>query len=273
MNPTIVSNSWKVVSLQIPTNIPNIKLSIRFSHYNPFVGGFAIDDMKLTPGLCTSIYGSYCDFEAGYCGYQVIRRAPPGNSGIGIIYNWQMSPGSRLPGPQKDHSSQGSLGKYFLFANRAVDPIGLYQTQLIINSLPTTGIRGSCLKFWYQISSNFSSSFYVYAVPQNSLVYNTPHWVATYPNYTTWTMGEVTINAPYLHKIVFSFAQNKNNLAYIALDDVSLTSGACEPPISCDFDTDMCSWHDLKTIDSNWNWGRFTGIFLKLILNAEIISY
>jgi hypothetical protein len=252
------------VSLQIPTQTPNFKLLIRFSHYIPFVGGFAIDDIKLTPGLCTSIYGSYCDFEALYCGYQAIRRAPPGNRGIGFIYNSQMRAGSSLPGPRKDHSSRGSRGKYFLFANRATDPIGLYQTQLIINFLPTTGIRGSCLKFWYQISSNSSSAFYVYAVPQNRLVYNIPHWVATYPHYTTWTMGEVTVNAPYLHKIVFSFAQNKDNLAYIALDDISLTSGACEPPVSCDFDTDTCSWHDIKTIDSNWNWGRFTGIFLKL---------
>jgi hypothetical protein len=252
------------VSLQIPTNAPNLKLSIKFSYFIPFVGGFAIDDIKLTPGLCTSMYGSYCDFEDGYCGFQAIRRAPPGNPGIGSIHNSKIAKSFGTPGPLNDHSSRGSLGMYFLFANSARDPIGLYQTQLIINSLPTTGIRGSCLKFWYQISSNSSSAFNVYAVPQNRLVYNIPHWVATYPHYTTWTMGQVTVNAPYLHKIVFLFAQYKDNLSYIALDDISLTNGACEPPVSCDFDTDTCSWHDIKTIDSNWNWGRFTGIFLKL---------
>ena len=48
---------------------------------------------------------------------------------------------------------------------------------------------------------------------------------------------------------------------YIALDDISLSDGPCEPPVSCDFDTDLCDWYDLDQFaDSNWKWGRFTGI-------------
>lgn len=33
-----------------------------------------------------------------------------------------------------------------------------------------------------------------------------------------------------------------NSYSTFALDDVKLTPGACNPPASCSFDHDMCSW-------------------------------
>ena len=58
---------------------------------------------------------------------------------------------------------------------------------------------------------------------------------------------------------------------FIALDDISLSPGACEAQVSCDFDFDMCSWSNIRTQMANWNWNRFTGkekfSCLKIIIN------
>ena len=67
---TIVSHSWK----QLLTNIwiiPGNSLSIQLQHSIPFIGGVALDDIKLTPGECKYDTGTECDFEVDYCGYQV----------------------------------------------------------------------------------------------------------------------------------------------------------------------------------------------------------
>ncbi len=256
--PTMVSNTWKQITTQLPL-MANIEVTIKL-YFNKFVvGGIAIDDIKLYPGECSVRSNEICDFSYNYCGYQVTRVVPNGGFGIGVIANSQIVRDFKLSGPQFDHTTKNT-GNYFLFANKANDIEGLYKTQLIINNLPPTRFRGSCLKFWYQIKSDYTSSFYIYVAPVNDFVYNNPQWFTTYPNHTTWTMGQLTVYANYFHKIVFSMAQNKNPLSYIALDDISISDGICEPPMSCDFDTDSCSWHDVDNLTlSNWNWGRFTG--------------
>lgn len=254
----MVSNTWKQIRAKLP-HVANIEIIIRLNFNKAIVGGIAIDDIKLYPGTCPVRSNEICDFSYNYCGYQVTRVAPEGGSGIGVIANSQVVHDFKLNGPPFDHTTKNT-GNYFLFANKPNDIQGLYKTQLIINNLPPTRFRGSCLKFWYQITSNGMLSLYIYVVPVNDFVYNNPEWVTAYPYHTNWTMGQLTINANYFHKIVFSMAQNKDSVSYIALDDISISDGVCEPPISCDFDTDSCSWNDVDNLTlSNWNWGRFTG--------------
>jgi len=262
VTPTMVSNTWKQITAQLPV-MANIQITIRVNYNKTIVGGLAIDDIKLTPGACPVRSNQICDFSYGYCGYEVIRTASGGGSGIGIIANSRVILQNKMKGPKFDHTTKDA-GNYFLFTNQMTDANGYYVTQLIINHLPRTlnlGLQGSCLKFWYQIVG--SMNFIIYVAPVNRFSYNDPQWVAMYHNHTTWTMGQLTINADYEHKVVFYLVQPKSLSYYIALDDISISDGACEPPISCDFDTDPCSWHDVDNLTlSNWNWGRFTGILI-----------
>ena len=187
---------------------------------------------------------------------------PSGRQGAGYISD-SVSDGTRLFGPQLDHSTGEPTGKYFWFGksmdSRLVDT--LYKTQLIINDLPPNGFNAQCLKFWYTIGTSTVQSFYIYVVPVDTVLYTDPKWTVPYNRFDRWIKGQVSINANYRHKIVFSLYLSREapDTEFIALDDISLTSGQCEPPVSCDFDLDMCSWMNLGIYEANWNWVKFTG--------------
>src|SRR5581483_8312200 len=149
------------------------------------------------------------------------------------------------PYPGQDHTLTTSYVGFFLFANKNDDPPGKYTTTIAIPNLTTTGMRGSCLKFWYisnQASvkdvNKFGAYFQVSLLQQNGKSNEVVTWREVYPLHNKWTHAQATIIANFPHKVVFTFTKeaNKDMKAYIALDDVSLSDGACEMPIGCDFD-------------------------------------
>ena len=173
-------------------------------------------------------------------------------------------------GPQSDHTTGEASGFYFWVSK----PNGtefvdyLYTTQLIINNLNATDFYAQCLSFWYQIHTPTTKAFYIYKATTTQTSYDDKIWEAPFNNFDRWTRGEVTISASYKHKVVFSLYLSRTAPAtsFIALDDISVRNGACEVPVSCDFDDDMCSWYNVKTQQANWNWARFIGN-LKFIMN------
>jgi hypothetical protein len=187
---------------------------------------------------------------------------PGGYTGIGVITNAAV--GARSFGPVADHTTGEPSGYYFWFSKTMKNQL-IYKTNVVINDLPPTGLRPQCLKFWYQMNTPTVQSFYIYVVPVDQTNYDTPLWTVPYNNFSRWTRGQLTVNANYKHKIVLSLylsaAAPMNS--FIALDDISLTTGQCEPPVSCDFDVDMCSWMNAKTDQANWNWDKFTGNSMK----------
>ena len=66
----VVSRSWKQAQGTIE-NVPGSLISLKLQHSTPFVGGLAIDDIRLTIGRCRYDTGMECDFSTDYCGYQV----------------------------------------------------------------------------------------------------------------------------------------------------------------------------------------------------------
>ena len=99
-------------------------------------------------------------------------------------------------------------------------------------------------------------------------------WIVPYTHFDHWTKGQLTIRAPYKHKIVFSLNMPRVTppSQFIAQDDISLSPGACEAQISCDFDFDMCSWSNIRTNLANWNWVKFTGMKKMLLMKFNILN-
>ena len=66
----VLSRTWKKVQGTI-FNVIGSSISIQLQHSIPFIGGVAVDDIKLTIGQCKFDAGIDCDFSNGYCGIQV----------------------------------------------------------------------------------------------------------------------------------------------------------------------------------------------------------
>ena len=165
-------------------------------------------------------------------------------------------------GPTGDHTTGDPTGEFFWLNKLLSTTYNVYDTKLVINNRTSTGFRYQCLRFWYQINTPTISSFNIYVLPPTSTSYLYPRWTVPYTHFDRWTRGQLTIYAPYMHKIVFDFYLANSapmNSSFIALDDVSITSGQCEAPVACDFDNDMCSWSNVRTQLANWNWAKFTG--------------
>ena len=192
---------------------------------------------------------------------QVSRRTVPLTFGGGLGFVADNNTKVQPYGPQTDHTSGEPFGFYFWFAKSTETIARAYETQLIINDLPPTGLRPQCLKFWYQINMPTVSSLYIYVKPVTTTTYTDPKWIVPYTHFDHWTRGQLTISAAYKHKIVFSLNMPRMTIPsqFIALDDISLSPGVCEAQISCDFEFDMCAWSNVRTMQANWNWVKFRG--------------
>ena len=191
-----------------------------------------------------------------------IRRTIPIAFGTGIGYLTDNLTKVQPYGPKTDHTTGEPFGFYFWFTKQNSLITRAYQTQLIMNDLTPTGFKPQCLKFWYQINMTTVDSLYIYVKPVTTYTYINPMWTVPYTHFDHWTRGQLTITAPYQHKIVFSLYMPRATppSQFIALDDISISPGMCEQQISCDFEFDMCAWSNVRTMQANWNWVKFRGM-------------
>ena len=85
MAPTLTSNSWREMRVQLPVLL-NMSIAINIIYHKLMVGALAIDDIVLKPGKC-AVTGQVCDFSYNYCGFGVNRVLPTNGPKIGFIAN------------------------------------------------------------------------------------------------------------------------------------------------------------------------------------------
>ena len=247
-----LSHTWQQVKHELGIVARWKHWSIVLKHDTYFDGGLAIDDIKLTLGKCHYDNGMECDFNDYSCGYQM---SGPGHAVTG------QSRGTAY-GPAFDHTTGDATGKYYFFHKPANSRGPVSSSMTIPNLFFTQALQPHCLKFYYQINTPSTSSFYVYVMPNSQATTGSdrPDWIVPYSNFTQWTKGQLTVYAFYQHKIRFAMMLGATipDNSFIAIDDVSLSIGTCESPVSCNFDEDFCSWANSKT--STANWIRFTGM-------------
>lgn len=109
-----------------------------------------------------------------------------------------------------------------------------------------------CLQFWYLIKGNSIGQLNVRVFSQNQ--YSTPLWSKIADQVTEWRYGQVEIRETQNeYSFVFEGIRGTENTGITALDDVILKSGACMPPINCNFeDETTCSWTQSIHDDQDW---------------------
>lgn len=81
-------------------------------------------------------------------------------------------------------------------------------------------------------------------------------WQKFGPKGNKWFNAQRTINTTNPWRIVFEGTVGRTIYHNLALDDLSLTSGNCEPPRFCDFDYDLCGFNIVKDHESSLTWIR-----------------
>jgi hypothetical protein len=81
-------------------------------------------------------------------------------------------------------------------------------------------------------------------------------WSKRGPQGKKWLNVKRTIQTKNPWKLIIEGVSGRNFLDSIAVDDLSSTPGACEPPRTCDFELDFCQYTNLINSTSNVNWLR-----------------
>nr|XP_042908894.1 MAM and LDL-receptor class A domain-containing protein 2 [Parasteatoda tepidariorum] len=219
-------------------------------------GDIALDDFSINVGSCPIIKGQPCDFEsADLCGFKT-------QSNDKIFWERQQAKSvlNLKNGPQIDKTYGTNEGHYMLIRPSNTARIAKNnKAWLIIPNVPNTGIYSSCVQFWFQLSGSDVRSLNIYkravgaGIPQSALwSYGFKH------GSNAWRMGQRTIDAQYVHEIVFEATMDRGVNGFVALDDVVIRDRACPPPGSCDFEYDLCSWQNAES-DVDLKWMRNTG--------------
>ena len=79
-------------------------------------------------------------------------------------------------------------------------------------------------------------------------------------NHASWVTTQFVYAALYDHKIVFEMRKTYDLGSYVALDDISITDGRCDEPVTCDFDDDICSYGSSNQ-KYDFDFARFVGEF------------
>ncbi|XP_033751996.1 MAM and LDL-receptor class A domain-containing protein 1-like [Pecten maximus] len=213
-------------------------------------GDIAVDDVAISDGSCTSSAMMVCNFEsATICGFQQSHTDQ---------FDWTRGSGSTNSvgtGPSNDHTYGTSRGHY-MFTEASGRQRG-NKARLIspIYQGPSTPM---CLKFWYHMYGSTGQTMNIYK--QTRGVLGTPIWTKSGSHGNQWLVASVNIpvsgqsSSPY--QIVFEGVRGTNYRSDIAIDDFSITSGACLSEGACNFDNGFCTWTNAKTGDQfDWTLG------------------
>ncbi|XP_053397185.1 MAM and LDL-receptor class A domain-containing protein 1-like isoform X2 [Mercenaria mercenaria] len=192
-------SKWKHILINVsPSERFNIEIVGELKNSN--AGFVAVDDTMVTTGtLCSAD----CNFDVGFCAWE-----QQGNA-------WKRINGSTLSDdkrPTKDHTSGDGYYIYVKGEGRL--------------SVMFEGAGQNCLTFW----------FYIYDENRNSLhVYVTTYADGKQPVYSVdknktkqWIEAQIDI-VPEAHTIILEGETNTGNSEGIAVDDILIRAGVCNP--------------------------------------------
>ncbi|XP_069133149.1 MAM and LDL-receptor class A domain-containing protein 1-like [Argopecten irradians] len=169
------------------------------------------------------------------------------------------STGTSGTGPSNDHTYGTSRGHYMYTEASGRQPGNKARLISPIYQNPTTPV---CLKFWYHMfGANTGQALNVYKMARGVL--GSPIWTKSGSSGNQWLVASVNIpvasqsNSPY--QIVFEGIRGSSYRGDIAIDDFSISSGACLSEGACNFDGGFCTWTNAKSGDQfDWTLGSST---------------
>ncbi|KAK0068562.1 MAM and LDL-receptor class A domain-containing protein 2, partial [Biomphalaria pfeifferi] len=258
-------NAWLKDSLTIPVGSP-YAVVIEAVRGLSVLADIAVDDVSLVDGPCADVTTTRspgastvtpavgaaihkCDFEDGtaMCGF---------TQDIHDDFNWGLTSqgtGTFQTGPTNDHTYQTPLGHY-AFIDASNQRIGA-KAKLVSPTYNDYGKGDLCLHFFYYMYGDGVGTLNVYVQPVSQSILGQPLWRMSGNQGQRWIVGAVPLHTGSLisgYQIIFEGVRGSNFRADIAIDDITVTVGACPNPGACDFENGRCSWTKDRTSMLDW---------------------
>ncbi|XP_035658185.1 MAM and LDL-receptor class A domain-containing protein 1-like [Branchiostoma floridae] len=192
-----------------------------------------------------------CDFESGLCGW---------TQATDDEFDWtrnQGTTGTANSGPSSDHTTGNGYYVYIEASNKSPDD----RARIVSPDVTVPAAQTKCLKFWYHMYGSHVDAFNVYWQVGGAL--GTAIWTRQGDQGNLWTEASIDISAGQ-GQVVLEGVRGTSFRGDIAVDDVTLTDGACSqvvgpsvPPggLQCDFeDVNLCGYTQDTDDDFDWTW-------------------
>ncbi|XP_025084901.1 MAM and LDL-receptor class A domain-containing protein 1-like [Pomacea canaliculata] len=249
---------WLHAKIQIK---PVVSYQIIFENIlgSRYSGDIAVDDITLPTGLCEVLFPestttATCDFESSsdpLCGFIQDRTDN---------FDWKQSNGSlgtTEAGPFEDHT-YGSLAGHFIYTEKYFQHHEKDTARLISRMYTNPNSIQHCLRFYYLMQGSNIGMLNVYTTAQNQTL-SAPIWTLSISQGYQWKQAKVTITIINNFQVIFEAVVGSTVSGYIAIDDITITAGACQDAASCDFEEDLCLWTNAYDGSDKFDWLRVQG--------------
>ncbi|XP_042228845.1 MAM and LDL-receptor class A domain-containing protein 1-like [Homarus americanus] len=259
-------SDWVTLQLNLEPSLKPFHLAfegIMGNHMNGVYSTFALDDVKLTPGMCNS--PASCSFDSNLCSWY-------SNENLGDD-EWQFAgPGevSINTRPYSDSTQRDNLGGFVFI--EADENLSNNRAWLMSERLPPIVSAERCLTFWYHLYGAEGTKLSALMYDPNSgslttlwkLSPSTPIWDPG------WQYAAAPFSASYIHQVIMESVMGTGFMGDVAVDDIVVAADGCiiqpseanngvnyttpviptsEPATSvppglydCYFDEDLCIW-------------------------------
>ncbi|KAK0044487.1 MAM and LDL-receptor class A domain-containing protein 2-like isoform X3, partial [Biomphalaria pfeifferi] len=207
-----------------------------------------IDDVSANSGQCWEEM-KHCDFEStDLCGFAQDSL----DNGEWILSQGQNASNTSIPGPLVDHTYGTPYGHYLYIQGSQFKTLN--RAGVISKTLGP--VQSSCLRFYYHMFGDNMGTLSVKCFTEEGDV--TLIWSREGNSGDTWRSAYATLDSDVSFQLAFEAVVKSSQLGNIAIDDISILNTACPQPASCDFETDLCSYQNVKEAD-DFDWLRHSG--------------
>ncbi|GFT55676.1 apical endosomal glycoprotein, partial [Nephila pilipes] len=200
-------------------------------------GVIAIDDLAAKGGVCPPSKMCTFDDDDNMCGFTQDSKN---------LVNWDVKSGedndtlNRMP----DHTTQSIEGSY-LYIGFNETAVGSSQSSRIYSPKRPPTPAGSCVTFYYHIYNVSQLVLNTYLATDNGL--SDPQWTVKVSQGLLWHGARFPIVSKSVSwQVVFEVNVGSRGYGQVAIDDISVTNGACPEPGYCDFESEDCLWENVR---------------------------
>ncbi|XP_073714301.1 apical endosomal glycoprotein [Misgurnus anguillicaudatus] len=166
-----------------------------------------------------------CNFQEGLCNW--VQETEDG-------FDWIRQTGGQLSdpwlGPLYDHTLKNDNG-FYLIANMSDNKSG---KAAVISAPLTVYNADDCVGFWYYMLGPAVGDLNLIFEKETS---ETIAWTRRGTQNSEWLNAQVSISASDIQRVKFSVNSTLEGKGFIAIDDLRVTTGACEDHNACGFES------------------------------------
>ncbi|XP_057713068.1 MAM and LDL-receptor class A domain-containing protein 1 [Corythoichthys intestinalis] len=183
----------------------------------------------------------HCTFEQGLCNWQQEDNDD---------FDWTLSRALKVDkpwdGPLYDHTVGNDQGFYLL-----INGSGLTDRERASISADISHLTSQiCIGFWYYMSGPLLSTINLLVETKTS---QEIVWTRKGTQIPEWINAQVTIDMEEMIQVIFTGQRTKNSEGFLALDDITVSDGACKKQSICGFDSDMCGFEGDVSHAGEWS--------------------